>query len=213
MQAGEAVADHALPLLHGAPGITAGIGRLAGIAGHLQDGALQLAEGITDLRGVAGLALGAAVQAVAEVGQGAAAAGHLLGVTANGADQIDQVQAQAIEGFFDVAQLAGLRLQLHLAAEVAGGPGRQRRHQAMEDIGQAPLDGVDGQGDQQDQANHQPLQQLHLALDLPVLAAHLRLDGGQRLLQGTDLGLGAAGQLLALLDQCLGALQFAGVAL
>ena len=85
----------------------------------------------------------------AEVGQGAAAAGHLLGVTANGADQVDQVQAQTIEGLFDIAQLAGLRLQLHFNAEVTGGPGRQRRHQAMQDIGQAPLDGVDGQGDQQ----------------------------------------------------------------
>jgi hypothetical protein len=63
--------------------------------------------------------------------------------------------------------------QLNVATEVAFGPGRQGRSQVGQ--GQLALQGVDQQGDQQDQADHHALHQAHFALDLSVLGAHHRL--------------------------------------
>ncbi|MND97554.1 hypothetical protein D3C80_898760 [compost metagenome] len=96
-QAGQALADHRLALLHRASGIAAGIGGLAGIAGDLQDGCFQLAQGIADLRGVPGLTLGACMQSAAHAGQGMAAACDLFRVAADGSDQLHQIQAQTVE--------------------------------------------------------------------------------------------------------------------
>ncbi|MND97555.1 hypothetical protein D3C80_898770 [compost metagenome] len=74
------------------------------------------------------------------------------------------------------------------------------------------MQSVDEQGDQQDQANHQALDQPHFTLDRGVLAAHQRLKGGNRLLHGVYLLMSAVGQLAATLDLFAGALQFARVA-
>ena len=208
----QALADDLLTLAQGAVGIAAGGGGLAGVAGDLLNGGLQLAEGVADLPGVAGLALGAGVQAAAEVGQGAAGAGDLLGMLADGADQLDQVGAQAVQRGLDVAQFAGAGVQLDVLGEVALGPGRQRRHQSFEQSGQAALDAVDGQGDEQDQADHQALDQAHLALDPAVFGAHQRLEGAKRLLHGIQSLPGGRDQLAALLDQRLGAFELRRVA-
>ncbi|MCY1351513.1 hypothetical protein D9M69_377810 [compost metagenome] len=91
-------------------------------------------------------------------------------------------------------------------------PGRQRWHQLPEQLRQAALDAVHRQGDEQDQADHQALEQAHLALDARVLGAQQRLAGVECLLQGGDLGGARRGQPGALLDQRAGALQFGRVA-
>ncbi len=122
------------------------------------------------------------MQAAAQFGQGAAGAGDLFGMAANAGDQLDQVAAQVIERVFDIAQLAGARVDADRRAEVAAGPLRQRRHQTPEHLRQAPLDPVDDQGDKQDQADHQALDQPHFALDTGVFGLHHRLQRGQRLL-------------------------------
>ncbi|MND60776.1 hypothetical protein D3C80_520130 [compost metagenome] len=213
MQPGQALVDHALALLHGVPGVAAGVGGQAGVAGHLLDGRFQFAQGVADLGGAAGLVLGPGMQAVVQLGQGAAAAGHLFGVLANGAHQFAQVVPQAVEGFLDPAQVTGAGAQRHGPAEIAGGPGAQCVDQPAEDQGQAALDAVDGQGDQQDQADHQALDQPYLALDAAVLGTHLGLQGRQRRLQGFHPLGGGGGQFGAALDQFAGAGQFARVAL
>ena len=77
---------------------------------------------------------------------------------------------------------------------------------------QAPLDAVDEQGDQQDQTDHQALEQAYFTLDAVIFVLHQRLQCRQCLLHlGHAFG-GGYGQLLALLDQLTGALQFTGVA-
>ena len=77
----------------------------------------------------------------------------------------------------------------------------------------APLDLVEEQRDQQDQADRQTLHQAHFSLDARMLGAHFRLQRGQGLLQVVDPPGAGAGQFGALTDQRLGALQFGRVAL
>ncbi len=212
VQAGQAQADHALALFHGLTRAATGAGRLAGIPGHLLDGGFQFAQGVTDLRGIAGLALGTVMQTTAQLGEGAAAAGHFLGIPANGAHQVHQVGAQAIQGGFDVVQFTVGLAQRNGLAEVALGPGGQGWRQVGQYSRQAPLQGVDQQRDQQDQADHHTLHQADFALDLGVLRAHHGFQAGDGLLYGGDFQLGACSQCGALLDLLTGALEFGGVA-
>ena len=142
----------------GAVGLLAGLRGLTGIAGDLLDGLFQLAEGIADLRRVSHLAFGALMQAVTQVRQAVAAAGDLLGMQANAADQPDQIVTQLVEGVLDGAHLGGLCLQADALAEMPGGPARQLRHQAFQYAGQAALQGVDADGDEQQQDDHAALQ-------------------------------------------------------
>ena len=211
-QPGQALVYYALPLGNGQAGAATGIGSMAGIPCDLGDGGLQFAQCVTDLGRINSLAFGAAVQAVAEFGQGLAAAGDLLGIQAQGAHQIHQVLAQAIERSLNVMQLAIGLAQLDVAAEVAVGPGRQRPGQMGQDLGQSALQSVDQQCDQQNQANHQTLDQPHLALDLPVLGAHLRFQRGNCLLHGVEFQVGAVAEQGPLFYLGLGALEFGGVA-
>ena len=213
MQALEALFDHPLALLHGAAGGAAGIGGLAGVGGHAGDGVFELAKGVANLCRVGQLALGAAVQALAQLGQGAAAASHLASMLVDGADQLDQVCTQSVQRILDVAHLAGACLQPDIGGEVAPCPGRQGRSQAREDMAHAPLDLVEEQCNQQDQANCQALHQAHFALDTRMLGAYLRFQRGQGLLQVIDPSGARAGQFGALADQRLGALQFGRIAL
>ncbi|MNQ75491.1 hypothetical protein D3C85_902910 [compost metagenome] len=162
-------------MLDGSAGVAAGVGGLAGIAGDLHDGGLQFSQGIANLCRVTGLALGTTVQTTAQVGQGAAAAGHLFGVAADSPDQVDQIVAQAVQRHFNVVHLAIGGAKVNRLAEVAVGPMRKRRRQVGQHTGEAPLQGVDQQGNQQDQANHRALDHSYFTLDTSVLAAHLRL--------------------------------------
>ena len=82
-----------------------------------------------------------------------------------------------------------------------------------EDLCQAPLQAVDGEGDEQDQGDHPTLDQAYLALQALALAAHLRLQGGQGLAHRVQSGAGVGGQLLATLDQVAGAAQLVRIAL
>jgi hypothetical protein len=148
----------------------------------------------------------------AHAGQGVAAAGHLLGVVADGAHQLHQVLAQAVERLLDVVQFAVGLAQGDGLGEVAFGPARQGRRQAGQGACQAPLQGVDQQGDQQDQADHQALDDAHFAGDFAVLGAHHGLQRGDGLLHGVKALAGAGGQGGAPLDLFAGALQLGRVA-
>ncbi|MNL05276.1 hypothetical protein D3C87_1258630 [compost metagenome] len=212
MQPGEAQADDFLPVLHRQSGMSTGVGGLAGIAGDLLNGRLQFAEGIADHRGIAGLMLGAAVQVVAQLRQGAAAAGDLLGVEANGAHQIHQISPQAIERGLNVMQFAIGLAQFNVLAEVALGPGRQGRRQIGQGPGQASLQGIDQQRDQQDQADHYPLHQSHFALDLPVLGTDHRFQPGDGLLHGGDFQVSGGAEVGALANLFAGAGKFRRIA-
>ncbi|MNN15985.1 hypothetical protein D3C81_1291090 [compost metagenome] len=141
-----------------------------------------------------------------------AAASHLLGVVADGADQLHQVLAQAVERFLDVVQLAVGLAQGYGGGEVAFGPSRQSRGQTGQGARQPPLQCVDEQGDQQDQADHQALDEAHFAGDTGVLAAHFRLKAGNGCLHGVEPFVGAGGQRCTPLDLFAGTLQFARVA-
>ncbi|MNN04832.1 hypothetical protein D3C81_1175700 [compost metagenome] len=200
-------------MFHRPPCIAAGVGGRAGIAGHLLNGRFQLTQRVADLPGVAGLALGAVVQGGAHAGQGVAAASHLLGVVADGADQLHQVLAQAVERFLDVVQLAVGLAQADGGGEVALGPVRQGRGQAGQGARQAPLQGVDEQGDQQDQADHQALADTHFGGNVGVLATDFRLQPGDGLLHRVEALASAGGQGGAALDLLAGALQFGRVAI
>ncbi len=212
MQAGEAQADDLLPVRDGLASVAAGIGSLTGIAGHLLNGRFQFAERITDHGRVTGLMFGAAVQVIAQLCQGSAAAGDLLGVEADGAHQIHQIGAQAIERGFDVLQFAVGFAQLNVATEIAFGPGGQGRSEVGQGSGQLALQGVDEQGDQQNQADHHALHQSHFALDLSVLGAYHGLKTGDRLLYGGDFQVGRGTEVGAFLDLLAGARQFRRVA-
>ncbi|MNM95830.1 hypothetical protein D3C81_1082890 [compost metagenome] len=74
------------------------------------------------------------------------------------------------------------------------------------------MQGVDEQGDQQDQADHQALDHPHFALNGGMLTAHTRFKLGDGLLYGGDALEGAARQRATLLDLLAGTLQFARVA-
>ncbi|MNV09754.1 hypothetical protein D3C71_1002580 [compost metagenome] len=74
------------------------------------------------------------------------------------------------------------------------------------------MQGVDQQRDQQNQADHQPLHQSHLALDLPVLGTHHRLQAGDGLLHVGDFQVRRSAEVGAFLDLLAGARQFRRVA-
>ncbi|WP_420902847.1 hypothetical protein [Pseudomonas mediterranea] len=200
------------PLLHGVSGAAAGVGGLAGIAGHLLNRRFEFAEGVADQRRIVGLVFRAAVHFRAEIGQGPAAAGDLFGVQVNGAHQIRQIGPQPIEGRLDILQLTVAGAHVDVVAEVAFGPGRQGRRQVRQSPGQASLQGVDKQCDQQNQADHHPLDQPDLALDLPVLGTHHGLQGIDRLLHVGGFHMGGVAQFGALLDQLAGTRQLRGIA-
>ena len=77
---------------------------------------------------------------------------------------------------------------------------------------QFALQGIDQQRDQQDQANHQPLNQPHFILDLAMLGAHHGLQSGDGLLDGVEFEVGGGTELAALFDLGLGAFEFRRVA-
>ncbi len=106
MQAGQALADDLLAVLHRTRRCAAGLGGFAGAIGHLLDGRLQLAERVANLRGVAGLALGAVMQAAAHLVQAAAAFGDARRLLAQRADQFQQVGTQLVQRGLDVVDLA-----------------------------------------------------------------------------------------------------------
>ncbi|MNO89677.1 hypothetical protein D3C76_811680 [compost metagenome] len=97
--------------------------------------------------------------------------------------------------------------------EIALGPVRQGRSQAGQGSRQAPLQGVDEQGDQQDQADHQALADTHFGGDPGMLAADLRLQPGDGLLHRFQALARAGGQGGAAFDLLAGALQFGRVAI
>ncbi len=212
VEAGQAQADDLLPVFHRRAGAAAGVRGLTGIAGHLLDGRLQLAQGVANLCRITGLALGTGMQAAAQLRQGAAAAGDLFGVLADGPHQIHQVGAQAVQRGFDIVQFAIGLAQLDIPAEVAFGPGRQGRGEVGQDPRQLALQGVDQQGDKQDQADHHALHQAYFTLDLAVLGPHHRLQRGDGLLHGTDLQVGRGCQVGPALDLFASAGQFGRVA-
>ncbi|MNI15698.1 hypothetical protein D3C73_690010 [compost metagenome] len=212
MQAGQAQANDFLPVFHRQPGMAAGIGGLAGIAGDLLDGRLQFTERVAYQRGIAGLMFGAVVQLVAQLSKRSAGARDLFGVEADGTYQIGEVGAQAVERGLDVMQFAVGLAQFDVAAEVALGPGQQRGCEVGQGSGQAPLQRVDQQRDQQDQGDHHPLHQSDFTLNLSVLGANHRFQSGDGLLHLSDFLVRCGAQVGTLLDLFAGALKFGGVA-
>ncbi|MNN16784.1 hypothetical protein D3C81_1299360 [compost metagenome] len=71
---------------------------------------------------------------------------------------------------------------------------------------------VDEQGDQQDQADHDALNQSHFALDLPVLGPHHGLQPGDSLLHIGDFQVCCRAEVGALLDLITSACEFGRVA-
>jgi hypothetical protein len=158
------------------------------------------------------LRLASAVQLAAQFGQGAAAACHLFGVLADGAHEVHQISPQAVERRFDILQFTVAGAHMDVAAEISLCPGRQGRSEAGQRPGQAPLQGIDEQCDQQDQANHQALDHAYFALDPSVLGAHRRLHGVDCLLHIGGFQMRGIAQFRAFLNQFAGAGQFRRVA-
>ncbi|MNO95869.1 hypothetical protein D3C76_875230 [compost metagenome] len=208
MQAGKTQANDFLAMFDRLASMATGLGGLAGVAGDLLDGRLQFAKGVSNHCRVAGLVFGAAVQVIAQFRQGSTAAGDLFGVATNGPHQVHQIGAQTIERGFDVMQFAVGIAQLNVAAEVAFGPGRQGRGESGQGSRQFALQGVDQQGDQQNQADHHPLHQPHFTLDLPVLGAHHRFQPGDGLLHGGDFQVCRGAEFGTFVDLLASARQF-----
>ncbi len=182
------------------------------IAGHFLVRGFQVAKGIADQCSAAGLRFGAAVQVTAQLGQHTTAAGDLLGVLADGPDQIHQIGAQAIQRCLNIVQLTVGRAELDVPTEVAFGPGRQRWREVGQYTGEASLQSVDQQRDQQNQADHHALHEPHLTLDLPMLSANGWFQPGDGLLHSSNFQVGGGAEVGAFLDLVAGAAELGGIA-
>ncbi len=213
LQTLETLTDDLLTVADRLFGGATGFGGFLRAVGDLLDGVLQRAQGVTDFAGFAGLVQCAIVQGGAHLRQVVAAAGHGLGVLAQGAHQLPQIAAQAVQRSFDGFHLADFRVQFHDFIEVSLCPAGQGWNQLAQGAGQTALQSVNGQCDQQDQRDDPTLRQTHLGLDACTFRTNFGLQFRQRLLQCRNSGHAPVDQFAALADQLTRAFELGRIAL